>query len=215
MYQWIEQGLAHVARQNPIELEDALIPYWIVHADILTAMDDAGAVHIPDSLDSLNEIKNCIDDDIASRGFAQSRLFCVRQEIIISDENRDHLRPSDWQDIEPECARRVALALDAFVGQSARSARDVGGAFTVSWPYRTTADTDPGLRGNPLGFGEVRIEPLSPSHGANSIEIPPGATVTTVADIWIVEFERNHWEGSEGVDILHVRSYFGLGFTPA
>ena len=214
MYQWIDQGLSHVAQQNPIELDDAVLPYRVVRADILKAMDDAGAVHVPDGLDSLNKIKNRIDDDIASRGFTQSRLFCIRQEIIIQDEHRDHLRPSDWQVIEPECARRVALALDAFVEQPARSARDVGGAATVSWPYRTTADTDPSLLGNPLGFGEVRIEPLSASRGANSIDLPAGAIMTAVADIWIVEFERNHWEGSEGVDILHVRAYFGLGFTP-
>ncbi len=210
MYQWIDEGLTHLAQQNPIELDDALIPYWVVRADILNAMDDAVTVNVPDGLDSLSKIKNRIDDDIASQGFTQSRLFCIRQEIIISDEHRDHLRPSDWQVIEPECARRVALALDAFVGQPARSAKDVGDTVTVSWPYRATVDTDP----SPLGFGEVRIEPLSPSHGANSIEIQTGATVTAVADIWIVEFERNHWEGSEGVDILHVRSYFGLGFTP-
>ena len=214
MYSWMDQGLTQVAQQNPFELDDDLLPYWVVRADILQAMDDAASVHIPESLDSLNTVKNCIDDDIVSQGFTQSKIFCVRQEIIIPDEHRNHLGPSDWQPIEPECARRVALALDAFLGQSVRPAGDLGGTTTLSWPYRTMADTDPGLRGNPLGFGEVRIEPLSPSRGVNTIDILTGAVATTVADIWIVEFERHDWKGSVGADILHVRAYFGLGFTP-
>ena len=215
MYQWIEQGLAHVAQQNPLELDDAVLPYRVVRADILKAMDDTDAVHVPDGLDSLTRIKNCIDDDVASHGFTQSRLFCVRQEIIIPDEQRDHLQPPDWQDIEPECARRVAQALDAFVGQPARSAKDVGDTVTVSWPFHPTEDTDPGRPGNPLEFGDISVDALSASRGIQSIDISADAIMTAVADIWIVEFERNHWKGAEGGDILHVRAYFGLGFTPA